>query len=255
MQKASAAYAPLSVRVFGSSLISIPHRLAFLRSLILSRLLFNIQTSVPKARDMQALDAVYMKVLRRICGQMRFPCDVELTDLKVRVELQQPSLDCIIAGITARARLQYLGRVVRQRHRGLPGLLHMRRNGKRLPWVVKVASDVEHLRRTEAVGLQMGPSLDSPESWYDMIMDKSCWRRVVASLFFIESVRDSSPKEVTVGGAHLGFACRKFDSSFSSQRALESHCRAKHGERLRISEFIDSSKCPCCGTTGRDYVV
>ena len=63
VQKACTAYSPLAVKLYGSNLIPIPHRLAFMRSLVLSRLLFNVQTSVLKQRDMQALNGIYMRVL------------------------------------------------------------------------------------------------------------------------------------------------------------------------------------------------
>ena len=73
----------------------------------------------------------------------------------------------------------------------------------------------------------------------------------MASLSFVESLCDASVKDIAPAGIRLCFACRKCDSSFIVQRALESHCRAKHGERLTSREFIKSSICPSCGTDYR----
>ena len=170
-----------------------------------------------------------------------------MTDLQVRVHINQPSIDCIIA----RARLQFLGRIVRQRPRTLLGLLHLRRNHKRLPWVEQVAKDVEHLRRTSVVAHSIGSFFDNPTGWHSIINDEATWRHIVADLFFVESICDSKQREQVGGSRHLGFVCNKCDCAFASQRALESHCRAKHGERLKIREYVDSCTCPCCGTDFR----
>ena len=103
---ALSAYVPLSMRVFGSTVMSTWLKLHFLRSLILSRLLHNTQTWVPNATVVGKLNDVYMTVLRRIVNEPRFKhCDH--SDRQVREQLGEPSSDCLLA----RRRLVYLGRI------------------------------------------------------------------------------------------------------------------------------------------------
>ena len=111
---------PLSARVFGSARMSVKHKPAFMRTLILSRLLFGIHVTIPSPRDIRDLSSVYMRVLRRICGQVRSGKEVVWTDLEVRSHLQQPSIDCLIS----RAGIRYAGRVARNSPRAVLALLH-----------------------------------------------------------------------------------------------------------------------------------
>ncbi len=67
----------------------------------------------------------------------------EYSDVQVRAALLQPSLDCLVT----RARLLYAGRIMRTRPRSLLALLHARKNGRRLPWVDLLATDVDMLRK------------------------------------------------------------------------------------------------------------
>eukprot|EP00972_Heterocapsa_arctica_P011817 1731525-Heterocapsa_arctica.AAC.1 len=75
------AYSPIAVKAFGSELISTILKLSFARSLILSRLLFNVHTTVPTARDTMAYNGVYMRVLRHIAGDARHG-HAEYTDIQ-----------------------------------------------------------------------------------------------------------------------------------------------------------------------------
>ena len=80
VQSAMVAYSPLSFKVFGNSLIAPTHRLSFSRSLVMSRLLFNVHVTVLSARDYIAYNDVYMRVLRRIADNPRFGADTERTE-------------------------------------------------------------------------------------------------------------------------------------------------------------------------------
>ena len=112
-QSAMEAYGPISLKVFGSELVPTAYKLAFLSSLVLSRLLFGVYVTVPTTKDIRVMSAVYMRALRRIGGRCRYDASSNITDLEVRRELGQPSLDCLIA----RRRLLYAGRLVRARPR------------------------------------------------------------------------------------------------------------------------------------------
>ena len=213
-----------------------------MKSLILSRLLFNVHVAVLKGRDLKAFNGVYMRVLRRIHGDIRFCAEVEFTDLQIRAVLRQPSVDCLIA----HARLRYAGRIARLRPRDLLGLLHLRKNGNPLPWVRALSGDVELVRRSGSVPPVIGSLLDNAEVWHELMKDERAWGQIVSDLFFVESLCDKVVVENN--SVQVAFACGACDKAFASQKALESHARAKHGSRLTIREHVANSICPCCKT-------
>ena len=90
---AVAAYVPLAHRIFGADCIGNWLKLHFMHSLILSRLLHNTQLWTPLVAPMRKLNGVYMRVLRRIGGDCRFDRP-KFTDLEIRIQLKQPSIDC-----------------------------------------------------------------------------------------------------------------------------------------------------------------
>eukprot|EP00973_Karenia_brevis_P083741 11619647-Karenia_brevis.AAC.1 len=134
-QSALAAYSPLALKIFGSEVLDDVYKIAFMRSLVLSRLTFNLHICVLTIADLRKLAAVYMRVLRRIAGDSRYSADVKYSDLQVRENMQAPSIDCILMV----ARLRYLGRLVRLQPPTLVALLHVHKDGKRLPWIDLVA--------------------------------------------------------------------------------------------------------------------
>ena len=247
-----AAYSPISFKVFGNELVSASHRLSFLRSLVLSRLLFNVYICVLTARDYVAHNGVYMRGLRRIAGDPRFSADVQYTDLQVRALLKMPSVDCFVSQL----RLAYLGRIVRARPRGLLGLLHLRDGTRRLPWVMEVGKDCERLRVHGLLPASFPGFFDAPDTWLQLIADAAGWKNLVDQLFFLESVTDRSVKGSNSDSPTraLAYACARCDRAFASQLALEAHCRVKHGDRLDIRRFVRDSVCPACATDYRERI-
>ena len=72
-------------------------------------------------------------------------------------------------------------------------------------------------------------------------------RRLAASLASSRTSSSASP-----AGRTLGHACSVCHARFPTERALASHCRAKHGHQLGIKQYIDGSGvCPSCGTQFR----
>ena len=74
------AYAPLAMKVFGSTSLDVETKLAFMWSLVMSRLLFNAHILVPGSAYIKELNQTYMRVLRKIIGAERFGrtiCDRE----------------------------------------------------------------------------------------------------------------------------------------------------------------------------------
>ena len=244
VSSALAAYAPLAYKTFGSDLLSVRHRLAFLRSLVLSRLLVAVHTLVPTGRDLKAMNGCYMRGLRRIAGVPRFSPENNTTDRQVRDLLQQPSLDCLIV----RARLAFAARVCRDRPAELLALLHLRVGGEagRLPWVAQLAKDVDVLK--DALAISQWPSLfEGPQFWHDKMSQPHAWSNMIDSVFFTVSVCDRQ-KDASGSRAVHQFVCPDCDCAFASSRALESHARVKHLKRNIIREFVPSAVCPCCQT-------
>ena len=136
-RSAMSAYSPVAIRVFGSHRISQDLKVALFWSLILSKLLFNIHVVVVGPRYLRALNAVYMRALRRIGGHCNYG-DSTISDINVRRKLQMPSLDCLMV----RARLRYLGRLLRTMPPALLALLACRFGGKRLPWTEQLVQDL-----------------------------------------------------------------------------------------------------------------
>ena len=236
-----AVFSPLATKFFGSDSIERRHRISMMISLILSRLLFNVHITVPTIRDMKAFNAVHMRVLRRIIGDMRFSADVVHTDRRVRDILVQPSIDCILT----RARLKYAKRLLVNRPRALVALLSIRENGQPIPWVMLLADDCEVLRRNNDEANNLGPLLVDHSAWYLFMMSDN-WNHMVNSIHFHISItdRDLDSQQAKNVGAHQCIDC---GDNFASGRALGSHRRAKHGVRNDIRLFVSSAVCPACG--------
>ena len=114
--------------------------LVFLRSVILSTLTFNVHVRVSCSKAFATINCVYMRVLRRIAGEMRFSSDGNATDLEVRIKLNQPSLDCLML----RARLLYFCRLLNSRHTFLIALLSSRSAAGAviMPWTLQLRRDL-----------------------------------------------------------------------------------------------------------------
>ena len=242
------AYTPIAYKVYGNPHISTPHKKSFLRSLFNSRLLFNVHITVPGPRDLVAYNNCYMRPLRRVVGDMRFSHDVEHSDLEIRRLLSMPSIECLIA----KSRLLYARRLLKLRPRALLGVLHLRKGGGRLPWVQCLAHDCDRLRVHQLVPAHTASFFDDPAGWHGLMLSER-WPGLVDKLFFAESVTDRKKTAVdSSSGRQLACACSRCDCSFATHRALESHARAKHGDRLLIKRFVHGTVCPCCGTDYRD---
>ena len=109
LSTAMSAYLPILQKVFGNEIFSVSHGLGFLRSLVLTRLFFNVHICVTSPRDFLADNGVYMRTLRRIAGDPMHSADVQFNDFQVRTLHKAPSIDCFIA----RLRLAYLGWIAR----------------------------------------------------------------------------------------------------------------------------------------------
>ena len=251
VRNALSAYSPLAFKLYGSALVSVRHKLHFFRSLVVSRLVFNLHIVVLSARDLKRLNAVYMRGLRRIHGDVRFSAATELSDIEVRRALGVMAIDAFLLI----SRLRYLGRLVRQRPETLLGLLHFRSGSRRLPWVDLISRDTALIA---SMGLLSGgfPAFDDdPTAWTALVRDESEWSRILDRISFPESACDTQKVEGDSAPAcALSFPCEHCERSFASRKACDSHARAKHGIRSPFHCKVKSAICPACGVDFRERV-
>ena len=245
------AYCPISTKIFASPHVTTSLKLVFMNSLVLSRVLFHIHVLVPTHRHMQVINAVYMRVARRIAGKSRYDADTE-SDYTVRQMLGIPSLDCLVQ----QARLRYLRRILVNKPTALQAILGFQHEGRRLPWADLIVDDMRCLRSAAATFADMPEPDAQPGLWYDRIVaDEQGWFSAVHALRYLHSACDRhKTDEAAAAGARI-FGCDICAQSgetvpaFGTLRALKSHQRAKHGIRTPMRFYVKADgKCICCGT-------
>lgn len=219
-----------------------------MHSLCMSRLLFNVHVLVLETKALAALNQVYMRMLRRIGGAMRFSADCGENDLQVRQRMKQASLDCILL----RKRLHYAKRLLLNNPLSLLALLQAECKGARLKWTLQLADDLRRLASCSPDLAHLGDPVANAAAWASHIrLNDSAWTMHVDMVYFETSILDkTAPKEVP-GGHGQRFACTLCPNkpAFASSRALGSHNRAKHGQRCPARKFVgEDATCPICKT-------
>ena len=217
-----------------------------MNSLILSTLLFNAHLRVLEPSAMDKLNSVYMRVLRRISGDVNFGHS-EVSDLQVRIAVGVPSLDCLLQ----RKRLLYLQIYAVCHHNSLLALLGWRTpDGTMLPWVQLIASDSAFLYDKVQSARDALPHPADAFAWNKLMRDGTkSWSSIVNLLFYSESVCDKTVSNDRL--IDLAWTCEVCATkpSFSSSKALKQHERIAHKLVSPIKSFIgDISSCPKCGT-------
>ena len=246
------AYCPLAQKIFGSKVVGRWLKLHFMSSLVLPRLLYNTQLWIPEPKSLRKLNAVYMRVLRRIDGCCRFDGSCDINDLQVRVKLGQSSIDCLLA----KARLRYFGRVVQNRHKTIWAILGVRVQGKKLPWVNTLVNDLRELHSfVSEAGLHMPDPATEPEKLVEFVAGSPDeWNDLVNRFSYLHSQLDIVARD-SADDAHGAFGhactlCPVPQPSFPTVKALEQHARVVHGARLEARWYVDGSgRCPVCETT------
>ena len=270
---ALSSYCPLASRIFGSCRVGFWLGLLYLNSLVLSRLLYLVHLWNDRPKPFRNLNAVYMRALRRIAGQCRFSSSKQCADYEVRIQLGQPSLDCLFA----RLRLLHLTALEKSRTMVLHALLATRCKGARLPWVTLALQDLcrmyEHASSYAILyeifvcictstnaqlalpGTYLCPgTCECAATWRSLVLH-SRWADAVGAFFFTHSQHDRSLQGSSDVSRHAFVCvecstfCPESKHVFDSQRALDSHSRSKHGVRTDIRAYIgDTSVCPACST-------
>ena len=258
-RSATSAYVPIVMKVFGSSGLDVALKLVFLWALVMSRLLFNVHIIVPTPRFIKTVNFVYMRVLRRTAGCMRFKrCE---SDLEVRRRLKVPSMECLLA----RARLRYVRRIVLRKPRTLTALLAVRYKGKPLPWVALLLEDLRAVRSAIAsCSMMPDPECDSGP-WISLMHSGAKWSQMLGCFMYCEAsigaaqtLRSSvgnvptAASEISGTGAvvsHGGYSCDTCNGIFTNAKALLAHQRAKHQQRVEQRFFSNlDGVCQVCGT-------
>ena len=250
---ALSAYVPLALRIFGSGRIYTGTKLALLNSLISSRLFFNGQLSPPKKSTLKILNGPYMRVIRRIFGDVRGK-DMKHSDRSLRDLHCLPSVDCLLQ----RARLKYAARLAQNKPRELLALLSFSTRGSKLPWVQTLVDDLVTIR--EIMKEQFGKDIGDPEVdahlWF-MVMDSfpTEWAEGVDRLFFVRSACDPPEKSGTDWLAledplvHAPHSCSSCGLFFATAKALGMHSRVVHGSRCEARLYVGADACcPICHT-------
>ena len=235
----------------------------FVQTLVMSRLLFTAHVWTLRHKDTALLHRPYMRALRRIAGAgwKSNETTPPITDSEVRRRLGAPSIECLLI----KARLQYLGRVCRERHK-FPTLWgqEVRKCTKGTeadmpdhPWVQQLRADMRALWALSPMARLFLPSPEQPgceNSWLNAAEDEKKWRALVGGLHFKESTFDKKGDESRVKSHPVvnPWTCSECGEHFTSEMARDQHIRKKHGRRCTLSWKVgDTSTCPNCMTDFR----
>ena len=245
---AMASYVPIAGRVFGAAFVALHVRLSLMRSLVLSRLLFNVHTLTMSVAGLRKINGPYMRVLRSIAGERRFCEHNNIPDIEVRRMVGQPSIDSIVL----QKRLAYYPKLARRQPTALVALLQTQCSSDRLPWVRQAIGDLDFVYQNVGV-LSLPPPQSEPRVWVEfMLQEEIEWKRAVESCTFVHSKLDASADGMSPAAAHGAHVCLLCDTpqpAFCSPKALASHQRVKHGIRNPMRAFAEADgRCPVCRT-------
>ena len=86
-----------------------------------------------------------------------------------------------------------------------------------------------------------------------MMQEEQRFAKLVSECHFHDSIADRGRvRPESIQSCVQAFSCHQCDARFGTERALKSHCRAKHGDRLGIRNYLSSAVCPACQTDFRD---
>ncbi|CAK0802742.1 unnamed protein product, partial [Prorocentrum cordatum] len=221
------SYAPLATKLFGSPAVSDDLKFWTMQNLILSRLLHNVHILVPTRRFTLTIIAVYMRVLRRIAGAPRFGHTAH--DVTERDRLGRASIDCLMM----RARLRYLGRLLRSQPSALLATLSTRPKDRPLPWAQLLTTDMLKLRELVALCSHLPCPTAGASTWTEFTLaSPGRWSSAVSAFHFVDSCCDAAAAApASTAGGTRPHVCAICDSRFASAKALSQHMRMKHGQK------------------------
>ena len=247
---AMAAFAPIATLVFGSTRIQTDVKMRLLSSLVLSRLLYNAHIwSRLTQHAITKMNAVLMRVLRRIADQVRFQ-RTENTDLEIRTRLECGSIESLIR----QRRLAYFTRLCCKKPATIWLLLGCAAkelpDNSPLPWIRLILDDLAAVwahfgRRFD----ELGPPTTNFAKWCNFIAEwPTAFKECVESMPSFASAADRSLKTSRRIGPGRNFECHLcVCEPFINNKALLAHMRQKHGLRIQVKSYVGSdAKCPVC---------
>ena len=255
-RSALSAFVPL-VKVLGSHALGLQRKVRLAWSLVMPRLFYNVHVwSSFQGKPRKILNAVYMRVWRRIAGDPRYQ-RTSWTDSQVRSLLQVPSIDTYLR----RRRLVYLSRLAAVDFDALHATLQLRgKLGEILPWAAMITRDLCVLKRAFPIKFESMPSpqdgilpywsiaRDFPYEWKAIVrqlndVDDDCSQTKEQNVTTTADPQLQAPIEV------VGYACGVCGFRFATERQLSTHKWSKHKIRSDIRQYIgDVSVCPVCDT-------
>ena len=193
---AMTAYVPLACRIFGCRAISVPLRMSFCSSLVMSRLLYNAATWPElSGPNVKRLNRAYMTVLRKIAGRPRAGGAAATSDESIRQLLGAPSIDCLLI----KARLRALPQILRSGPPCLLSLLQVRgeRTGRQIPWARTLAGDMVTLQHAAPDKLRaLGDPSKDARDWRDLARGFPVeWKQLVGRIHFSTATKSHSHGE------------------------------------------------------------
>eukprot|EP00973_Karenia_brevis_P006048 822141-Karenia_brevis.AAC.1 len=192
---------------------------------------------------------MYNRVWRRVYGKPRHGRS-DVTDVRVRVEMCIPSLDCYVR----KRRLKYLTRMCKLDLPPLMALLQAQgRLQQAMPWSKLVITDFNVLRSflPRILGGLPPPEVTA-EPYWELLRDfPNEWREIVDQYFTpYDDAAEPIAAESNVHSHANQHVCDICNSvAFRTQKALLQHKRMKHKCMSRICDLVpDISVCPVCGT-------
>ena len=257
------AFAPLASRLFGAKAIGRTRRVNLAKSLVISRLLYNVHVwSEVKGEARNILNGTFMRTWRRVAGDPKIK-ERQYSDFEVREMLGIPSLDNMIR----KRRLQYLGRLARSKLDALVAILQTVSTQGEMPWVTTIRGDLALLKRhlPRELGSMSDPyndllpwwilARDHPREWKQLLNRFHTCRDDVELLEQQRAVVETqdNPSGGVVSNdpvdAQLGHVCSVCKKAFPTYKQMSAHARSAHG---RMSDFRvkigNISRCPVCET-------
>ena len=242
---ALAAYVPLALRVFGSPSIFMAVKWGLARALIEARLFFNIQLMHPTKKNIKQLSSPYMRLVRRIVGDIR-GAEMKFSDLELRRKFSIPSVDCHMQ----QARLRYIAKIAQNRPEELLAALALSTNGRLLPWVELLRDDMVALRPylNRILNGEVGDPTENADKWFAVMSSfPSEWKRAVSLVLYTRSCCDSKENKPPDGELELKHVCSQCKVGFSTHKALTQHARTVHGTRCVARLYVGADNtCPVC---------
>eukprot|EP00973_Karenia_brevis_P090879 12404769-Karenia_brevis.AAC.1 len=154
-------------------------------------------------------------------------------------------------------------RLLLKKPTALTALLAVRVKGKPLPWVSLVLADFRALKQAVASCNNL-PDVEKDQApWNELMQCDIKWRQALGCFNFVDSTfgqpqgshsslnaeQKLADRGQDQGAHHGGYQCNMCSAVFTTERAMQSHRRAKHQQRAEQRFYSNKEgRCQVCGT-------